>query len=48
MVNRAELRARLAELGRSVPKENRPDIGGARNAGAEEGMPVKKRKRAKK
>ena len=43
----AKLSTKMLELGKSVPKENKPDIGGARNAGAEEGMPVKKRKRAK-
>jgi len=48
LVTNARFSAKLAELGKSVPKENKADIGGARNAGAEEGMPAKKKKRAKK
>jgi arylsulfatase A-like enzyme len=48
LVSKAEFSAQKTDLGKSLPKENKPDIGGARNAGAEEGMPVKKRKRTKK
>ena len=47
LVTNAKFSAQMAELGKSLPKEDQPDIGGRRNAGAEEGMPVKKRKRAK-
>ncbi|HOX57061.1 MAG TPA: sulfatase [Candidatus Paceibacterota bacterium] len=39
---------RLAELGKAMPRQNQPDIGGARNAGAEKGAPVKLRKKARK
>jgi hypothetical protein len=35
-------------LSKWLPKENKPDIGGAPDAGAEEGMPVAKKKAAKK
>jgi hypothetical protein len=48
LVGKAELTAQKADLGKFMPEENKPDIGGRKNAGAEEGMPVKKGKRGRK
>jgi len=43
LAGKPEHAARKEELGRWLPKENKPDIGGAVNAGAEEGQPRRKR-----
>src|SRR5207247_11422872 len=48
LVTNALVGANMAELAKSLPKTNKPDIGGRRNAGAEAGMPLEEERRAKK
>jgi hypothetical protein len=43
---KSEFAAKKNELSQWLPKENKPDIGGRKGAGAEEGM-AKKRRRAR-
>jgi arylsulfatase A-like enzyme len=42
LATKPEQEGQKGNLSRWLPKENKPDIGGAPGAGAEEGMPVKK------
>ena len=44
LAGKPEHAARKEELGRWLPKENKPDIGGGVGAGAEEGQPRKKKR----
>jgi arylsulfatase A-like enzyme len=43
LAGKPEHAARKEDLGQWLPKENKPDIGGAADAGAEEGQPRRKR-----
>jgi hypothetical protein len=47
LVGKTKFSAQEAALSQAVQKENKPDVGGARDAGAEEGMPVQKGTRTK-
>ncbi len=44
LATKSEFGAKKNELSQWLPKENKPDIGGRKDAGAEEGMAKKKRK----
>jgi len=46
LASKPEAAAQKDELGKWLPKENRPDIGGPKGAGTEKGMAKPKRKRA--